>query len=184
MRGALERRQEIAATRFQSSAAEARVRATRKRFVPEPALGLGYAFWNHINGLPSDASGGALLAAASIPLPLFDRGQGIVDRAVQESRAARVRERDMRHGVERQVALASEQLRLATAAYLAFRNDASQNAGSVRRIAEVTYREGRGTILELLDAYSSYLRVEEQALELRAAALSAAVELDQALGAE
>ena len=126
----------------------------------------------------------AILAAASIPLPLFDRRQGIVDRAVQESRAARVRERDMRHGVERQVALASEQLRLATAAYLAFRNDASQNAGSVRRIAEVTYREGRGTILELLDAYSSYLRVEEQALELRAAALSAAVELDQALGAE
>jgi hypothetical protein len=34
----------------------------------------------------------------------------------------------------------------------------------------------------LLDAYSSYLRVEEQALELRGAALFAALELEQAVG--
>ena len=33
------------------------------------------------------------------------------------------------------------------------------------------YRQWRATVLELLDAYSSYLRVQEQALELRAAAL-------------
>jgi len=183
VRRALERRQEIAAGRFQSSAAEARVRATRKRFVPEPALGIGYSRYTTIGGLP-DSAGGALLASASIPLPLFDRGQGTVDRAVQQSRAARVRERDVKHGVEREVALAAEQLRLATAAYVAFRSDASQNATNVRRIAEVTYREGRGTILELLDAYSSYLRVEEQGLELRGAAVTAGVELEQALGAE
>ena len=55
-------------------------------------------------------------------------------------------------------------------------------AESVRRIAELTYREGRGTILELLDAYSSYLRVEEKALELRFVALSAALDLEQAMG--
>ena len=52
----------------------------------------------------------------------------------------------------------------------------------MRRIADLTYREGRGTILEVLDAYGSYLRVEEQALELRGAALFAALELEQAIG--
>ena len=52
----------------------------------------------------------------------------------------------------------------------------------MRRTAEITYREGRGTILELLDAYSSYLRVEEQALQLRGSALFAALELEQAIG--
>jgi len=184
VRRGLERRHEIAASRLQASAAEARVRATRKRFVPEPELGIGYARWDHVAGLPSSSLGGALLASASMPLPIFDRGQGSVDRALQESRAARVRERDVKHGVEREVALAAEQLKLATAAYLAFQNDAQQNATNVRHIAEVTYREGRGTILELLDAYSSYLRVQEQALELQGAALGAAVDLDQALGAE
>ena len=71
---------------------------------------------------------------------------------------------------------------LSGAAYRAFRAEASHNAETVRRIAELTYREGRGTILELLDTYSSYLRVEEQALELRGAALFAAVELEQAIG--
>jgi cobalt-zinc-cadmium efflux system outer membrane protein len=184
VRRALERRHEITASRFQSSAAEARVRATRKRFIPEPELGIGYARWANVAGLPPSSGGGALVASASIPLPIFDRGQGTVDRALQESHAARLRERDVKHGVEREVALASEQLKLATAAYLAFRNDAASNAANVRRIAEVTYREGRGTILELLDAYSSYLRVEEQSLELRGAALTASVELEQALGAE
>lgn len=184
VRRALERRHEIAASRIAASAAEARVRATRKRYIPEPELGLGYARFSHIAGLPNTAAGGALLASASIPLPLFDRGQGTVDRAVHESRAARVRERDVKHGIEREVTLAAEQLRLATSAYAGFRSDTATNAENVRRIAEVSYREGRGSILELLDAYRSYLQIEEQALELRGSALEAAVELDQSLGAQ
>jgi cobalt-zinc-cadmium efflux system outer membrane protein len=184
IRAAVERRHEIAASHFQSSAAEARVRATRKRFLPEPELGVGYARWSGIAGLPSNSQGGALLASASIPLPLFDRGQGTVERELQQSRAARVRERDVKNAIAREVAAASSQLRLTSAAYLAFRDEAAQSATNVRRIAEVTYKEGRGTILELLDAYSSYLRIQEQELELRGAALEAGVELQQALGPE
>lgn len=182
VRRALEQRQDVAASRFQADAAEARVRAVQKRYLPEPELGVGYARWANVAGLPPGSGGGAMLASASIPLPLFDRGQGTVDREREQSRAARVRERDLRHGVEREVLLAESQLQQASAAYLSFQHDAAQNATSVRHIAEVTYREGRGSILELLDAYASYLRIQEQALELRGAALTAAVELEQALG--
>lgn len=184
VRRALEHRHEVAASRLQSVAAEARVRATRKRYLPEPELGIGYQRWTNIAGLPSSSAGGALLASASIPLPLFDRGQGAVDRELQQSSAARVREREAKHSVQREVELALRKLRLTTSAYVAYRAEAGQQAPQVRKIAEVTYREGRGTILELLDAYSSYLRVEEQSLELRGSALAAAVELAYAVGPE
>jgi len=122
------------------------------------------------------------LAAATIALPVFDRGQGTIDRQVELGAAARTRERDFKHTVQREVERAARAVRMTTDAYRAYREEASHHAETVRRIAEVTYREGRGTILELLDAYSSYLRVEEQALELRAAALSASLELTRALG--
>lgn len=182
VRWAFEHRQEIAAMRLETGAAEARLKAARKRFMPEPELGIGYAHWRGIPGLPASSSGGGLLASASIPLPLFDRGQGTIERHVEQARATRVHERDLKNTVEREVEHAARTLRLTTAAYRAFREEGSHNAENVRRIAEITYREGRGTILELLDAYSSYLRVEEQALALRGAALFAAVELEQAVG--
>jgi len=182
VRWAFVHRQEIAAMRLETGAAEARLRAARKRFLPEPELGIGYAHWRGIPGQPASSSGGGLLASASIPLPLFDRGQGTIERHLEQSRAARVHEQDLRNTVEREVERAARTLRLTTQAYRAFREEASRNAETVRRIAELTYREGRGTILELLDAYSSYLRVEEQALELRGAALFAALELEQAVG--
>jgi len=182
VRWALEHRQEIAAMRLEAGAAEARLRAARRRFIPEPELGIGYARWSGIPGATTGNTGGALLAAASIPLPLFDRGQGTIDRQLEQSRAAHVHERDVKHSVEREVERAARTLQLTTTAYAAFREEASSNASTVRRTAEVTYREGRGTILELLDAYSSYLRVEEQALQLRASALFAALDLEQAIG--
>jgi cobalt-zinc-cadmium efflux system outer membrane protein len=182
VRFALEHRHEIAATRLETGAAEARLRAVRKRFIPEPELGIGYSRSTNIPGAPPGASGGTLLASASIPLPIFDRGQGTIDRQVEQSGAARTRERDWQHTVQREVERAARAVQMTDAAFRSYREEASHNAETVRRIAEITYREGRGTILELLDAYSSYLRVEEQALELHGAALSASLELTRALG--
>jgi cobalt-zinc-cadmium efflux system outer membrane protein len=184
VRRALEHRHEVAASRLQSVAAEARVRATRKRYLPEPELGIGYQRWTDIAGLPSSSVGGALLASASLAVPLFDRGQGTVERELKQSSAARVRERETKLTIAREVELALRKLQLTTNAYVAYREQTGQQAAQVRKIAEVTYREGRGTILELLDAYNSSLRVGEQALELRGAALAAGVELAFALGPE
>jgi cobalt-zinc-cadmium efflux system outer membrane protein len=182
IRRALERRPEIAATRLQVDAADARVTAAKRRYLPEPELGVGYSRWAAIAGLPASTNGGALMVQASFPLPLFDRGQGTVDRQVELGRVARARRTEAQKGVAREVKFAFDRLSLAVSAYDRYRQNALGQAESVRKIAEVTYREGRGTILELLDAYGSYLRVSEQALELRGAALSAEIELERALG--
>ena len=182
VRWAIEHRNEIAASRLASEAAEARLRAARRRLVPEPELGIGYSRWSGIPGAAPGSTGGALLASASIPLPVFDRGQGTIERHIEQSRAARVRERDQRLAIEREVQSAAQAFQLSSTAYQGYRADSSLNAESVRRIAELTYREGRGSFLELLDAYSSSLRVEEQALALRGSVLLAALALERALG--
>jgi cobalt-zinc-cadmium efflux system outer membrane protein len=163
-------------------AAEARVIAVRRRYLPEPELGVGYSRWAAIPGLPSSSNGGALMVQASLPLPIFDRGQGTVDRQVELGRVARARRLEVQKGVAREVKFAFDRLQLALVAYSSYRQNALGQAESVRKIAEVTYREGRGTILELLDAYASFQRVSEQALELRGVALSAELELERTLG--
>ena len=121
VRWAFEHRQEIAAMHLETGAAEARLRAARKRFMPEPELGIGYSHWSGIPGAPAGSSGGGLLASASLPLPLFDRGQGTIERQLEQSRAARVHERDLKNTVEREVARAARTLRITASAYSTFR---------------------------------------------------------------
>ena len=180
LRLAQQHRHEIAASQLSAQAAEARARAIKRSFAPDPEIGVGYSHWFDVPGAPG--SGGALLLSASIPLPVFDHGQGTVERQLEQGKLSRVLERDALHGIEREVMLALERQRLSASSYLRYRAESEKDAESVRKIAEISYREGRGTILELLDAYASYLRVQEQALDLRAAALAAEISLRQAVG--
>ena len=177
---AAQHRHEIAASELSSKAAEARARAIKRSFVPDPEIGVGYSHWFDVPGQPG--SGGAILVSASIPLPVFDHGQGTVERQLEQTKLARVRERDTKNSIDREVMLALDRQRLSASSYLRYRAESEKDAESVRKIAEISYREGRGTILELLDAYSSYLRVQEEALDLRATALASDISLRQAVG--
>jgi cobalt-zinc-cadmium efflux system outer membrane protein len=178
---ALERRPEVEVAKREVNAAALRTRAARRSFVPEPELGLGYIRYIDVPGA-DPASGGALLASLSLPLPVLNHGQGTVTQHVEEGRAASIRSSIVREEIARDVARAAARLRLQLAAYDRHRSGTAKNAEQVRKIAELTYKEGRATIVELLDAYEAYLRVAEQAVELRAAALRARVDVEQAVG--
>lgn len=182
VRHALAHRHELAAMRLEMASVGAQLRALHRRNIPEPELGIGYTRSSGIPGAPAGAVGGALLLSAAIPLPVFDRGQGAIQRKLAESRAGDLRQRDLSRSIEREVDRAARALNMTSTAYFSYQEEAARNAESVRKVAELTYREGRGTILELLDAYASYLRVEEQALELRGTALHARIDLEQSLG--
>jgi cobalt-zinc-cadmium efflux system outer membrane protein len=178
---ALERRPEMEVARRETNAATLRTSAARRRYVPEPELGLGYVrYFDVPNADP--ASGGAILANLSLPLPLFDRGQGTITQHVEEVRAATVRAAIVKEEIAREVSRAAALARVRRAAYDRHRTGAAKNAEQVRRVAELTYREGRATIVELLDAYSAYLRVREQTVALRMGVLRAGVDLEQAVG--
>ncbi len=177
---ALERRPEATLAKREASAATLRTDVARRRYYPEPQLGLGYTRWFDVPNA-SPTSGGAVMASLALPIPILDRGQGTVTQHVEESHAAAARAALAREEIVREVDLAAARFRVQHAAYDR-QKGSIENAEKVRRIAELTYKEGRATIVELLDAYSSHLRVAEQSVELRAAALGGSVALTQAIG--
>src|SRR5262249_17633679 len=127
-------------------------------------------------------SGGAVVMSLAMPLPVFDHGQGAVAAFEERGREAEALAKDARLRIEREVKEACTRLRAARDAYEKHQERVRPDAENVRRIAEAAYREGKASILELLDAYSSYLRVQEQAVELRVLALSAALDLERVVG--
>ena len=130
------------------------------------------------------ARGSGYVVAASVAVPLLNRGQAQVARA----EAARGRT-----DAERQVlgTRIESEVRVAHAAVSRYRELAgSYRAGSVERAAELAaiataaYEEGEYGILELLDAHRVTLGAELRLLDLSAAAKRAAIELDRAIGGE
>jgi cobalt-zinc-cadmium efflux system outer membrane protein len=178
---AVARRPELRAAHFRAAAARLGAKASGRKYVPEPELGLGYTRFIDVPSA-NGASGGAALISLGLPLPIFDHGQGTIEAFEERGREAEALAQDTRLRIQREVKEAVARLRAARDAYEKHQERVRADVENVRRIAEAAYREGKGTILELLDAYSSYLRVQEQAVELRALALSAALDLDRAIG--
>ena len=179
---ALQHRPEVAAARSQVVASDLRTRALNRQYVPSPQLSLGYARWA---GVPTDQGsrdGGALLAGITLPIPVFDHGQGTVDRSRAETLAASSRRTLTEVTVQRQTVQAERQLQLRLRAWQTFFDSAPAQADKMRQVAETAYREGRATILELLDAYNAHLAAQELGLTLRAEALKAAAVLEWSIG--
>ena len=217
VRRALTQRPEIASADARVSASELRVSLQRRQVIPSPTLSLGYARYFDVPDA-AGASGGAVLAGLSLPVPLLDRGQGRVDRSLAEAAEQRaLREGaalSVRREVEQAVAtvrvradacvgvggllrgrgvggglsvgglvlLALARVRVRAEAARRFRELTAPDLPRLRTIAELAYREGRATILELLDAYASHLDAEDRRLELGAGAARAVLDLERALG--
>src|SRR5205823_9227690 len=123
VRAALARRPEITAARRRATAAELATRATRRRYVPTPELGVGYTRFVDVPEAGNE-SGGAALVALAVPLPIFDHGQGTIRRYEEQGRAALTRARDVSFTVRREVEQATGKLRASVASYVEHREHA------------------------------------------------------------
>jgi cobalt-zinc-cadmium efflux system outer membrane protein len=142
----------IAAERQQNVARGGLLVAERER-LPIPSLSGGALFTRQDTGT-------SVFFGASVPLPLFDRNRGAIARATAEidaeTRAANAELAEARAEVERTRAVfVSRRQTLATV-----ERDLVQRVPTLRRMAEDAYREGQGSILELLDASRSLKDIE------------------------
>jgi cobalt-zinc-cadmium efflux system outer membrane protein len=137
--------------------------------VPTPSLQLqGFG--------TTDPQGLALTVGISLPLPVFDRNQGAVARARAQQRAAELDQRATADELAAELARAGAVLRARRAAVERFEADAIARLATVRTMAEASYKNGQGGIVELLDALDAITDARLRDLELIAAALGA--ELD------
>lgn len=122
--------------------------------------------------------------AATLAVPLFNRGQQQVTRA-EAARARTAAERDaLRTRIESDVHAAHAEASRYRALAERYRDESVEPAAELAAIATAAYEEGEYGILELLDAHRVVLSAELRLLELSAAARRAAINLDLAVGRE
>lgn len=152
--------------------------ALRRRF-PEPVLTAG---WKRTEAAGLDDGG--FVAALTVPVPLFDRGQIAAARAEAEREQVALEAEILARTIRAEVEGALARERAAREAVERLGVDAGARAAELRRIAELAYEEGEAGILELLDAYRTSLAAELRALTVRYDAKRAEIERRHVLGAE
>lgn len=139
----------------------------------DPAVGLGV---RHLR----ESGDVALVAGLSMPIPIFDRNQGNIAAARATARAANANLASAiaSAGVRAQNAIVN--LDAARARVEALQGAAVPEAAEALRLTQLSYREGRATLLELLDAQEAYRNAQSALADARLAEALATAELGRA----
>src|SRR5438093_39682 len=178
---ALVRRPDLRAAERAEGAAEAALRLARAERWPNPTLGVQYT---HSEFLVSGDLGNQVGTSVSVPLPVFNRNQGEIERAEAEALIAH-------HEVEKLRLSIPQEVRSAVASYAIARERAQRfedaflrQAGEARHAAEVSYREGAVSLLEFLEAERTWVQTEREHLSALRDANTAAFDLTRAAALE
>ena len=151
-------RPSIAAAQAAESRARAGLTVARRDWLPVPSLALGTL-------VTRDANSVAVTFGASVPLPVFDHGQGPVARASADIDLQSRR-------VAAELAETRAELERARAVYLAERDtvakiehDQVAQIPVLERMAQQSYQGGGTSVLELLDAFRSVKEIRVTYLE-------------------
>lgn len=179
---ALLNRPDVGSARARADAGDLRVKYLRRAVIPSPDLSIGYIRFVDAPGAAFGTNGGAMLAGVSLPLPILDHGQGTIDRGLAIAAEERARKDAVELTARREIELAAGAMAVRVATWRRFRDTTAVDIDRLRSIGELSYREGRATILELLDAYGSYVDAQERRVELQAQAVKSALDLERAVG--
>jgi cobalt-zinc-cadmium efflux system outer membrane protein len=170
------RRDDVTAARRRADAAPLEARRARRWF-PTLELGVGLV----VSGAEADTGVGYLVTIGG-ELPLFDRGAAAAGRA--ESAAAMWDAEADALAVEADADAAAARTAAAAlgAQARAYADGPARRAARLTRGAEVSYREGDRSIVELLDALRAERTTQARALELVREARDAELDLWLALG--
>lgn len=171
----LNRRGDLEAIENEIRAAGLYGEAAGRGWIPPVTIGAGPKFVDN-----DGASDGGFVVTASVPLPVFNRGQAEQMRAVADVRVARGRAALLRAEAEAQLRGAwrnAGQLE-AAARELATRTESASPA--LIRAAEAAYHGGEIGVLEMLDAYRTGFEDRLQRIELETEARRARNAVDLA----
>ena len=166
---------QVARWAVEITARQAQVKLAQAQAVPDLTASLGYRRLNE-----SDDS--ALVAGISIPLPLFDRGQGDILAARIDVASARRERRAAELRVEAALAAVYGRLRSAHAEAIALRDDALPPAGEAYEAIRGAFEQGNLGFLDVLDAERTLIDLRRQHLAALAAYHSAAAEVEGLIG--
>ncbi len=148
---ALERRPDLLAARLSARRATAELKLELARARPDLTLGSEYRRQQGLAG-----KGNMLGFFIEIPLPVFDRNQGEIERARQELRQAELRVRALEAAILAEVENAHQQCVVSRRLLAEIETGVLAQAREVRDITEYSYTRGQASLLELLDAQRTF----------------------------
>ncbi len=101
-------------------------------------------------------TGNSLGLFLSVPLPLFDRNQGEIERARHEERQVQLRLRALETAIAGELENAYQRFLTARGLLEGIEGRMLQQARDVRDITRYSYQRGEATLLELLDAQRAF----------------------------
>jgi len=140
----------------------------------DPAVGVGV---RHVR----ETGDVGLVAGLSMPLRLFDRNQGNIDAARQAANAADARRVSALATTTARARNAIANVEAAQRRVEALEKAAVPEASEALRLAELSYREGRASLLELIDIQNAYTAARTSLTEARLTLALATAELGRIL---
>ena len=155
-------------------AAQAGVRQQLAERRIDPAVGVGV---RHVR----ETGDVGLVAGISMPLRLFDRNQGNIEAARQTANAADARRESALATTTAKARNAVANVEAARRRVDALENAAVPEATEALRLAELSYREGRASLIELIDIQNAYTASRSSLTEARLELAIATAELGRIL---
>jgi outer membrane protein, heavy metal efflux system len=115
-----------------------------------------------------NAKGNAMGFFFSVPLPVFNRNQGEIERARQERRQVEARTKALEASIRNEIDTAYQQYLTARGLLENIEKDMLGQARQVREITEYSYRRGEASLIELLDAQRAFNDTMQSYNEARA----------------
>lgn len=169
-------RPDLLAARARADAARARVSVARREVFRGIAVRAGGGFGQG----PGQVDVGA---GVSVPLPLVDRGQGRIDAAAARAEAAEHVYEAAALAARQRLTAAYDEANVRREALERFAQTVQTADEDIHADAESSYRDGRLSVLELVDAYTSVREGALRRIELSLSAAEAEVQLVRVLEA-
>ncbi len=170
---ALARRPDFNLAKRGALAFEASARRYRKDAVPTPSLIAGGTLTGGPYGL-------MVTGGLSIPLPVADRNQGLVGRALSDAQGQEFLVSALETRIRREVSSFYRARKHSREALDLFRSRSMAAATALLGRAEVTYQAGKFSITELFDAYQTMWDARLQELDLERQRADAEAQLEKA----
>ncbi len=174
---AREQRADLQSLRADLARAAAEVNLQQAIARPDVTVGTEYRRQQGVNGTSN-----SLGVFFQVPLPVFNRNQGEIARAVEERRQAELRLRARERALTGEVDDAYQQCRTARELLGEIEGAMIGQAREVRDTTEYTYKRGEATLLELLDARRAFNETMQSYHQARAEYARALYLLDSVTG--
>jgi cobalt-zinc-cadmium efflux system outer membrane protein len=178
----LKNRPDLVALRHARDAAESGVKLAKASVIPDVDVSLSYGYNSSIpDNHPIDPTPGFHQATLglSIPLPVFDRGQAAIPKAIAAADQARAQLAAAELQAESDIRAAIAQLRSAQRRMAAFDEAIIHDADALLEARLYGYRHGANSLLDLLDAQRSDNQIRQDRDQAQADLVSAMIQLER-----